>query len=428
MKEKTDLSRRDRTFTHFNETPVQAAYPSDGGYTLAFVSGAVPSLRSLSYDEKYALLTKKPCERGYVVKYRDSKNIFVGIYEKTLCRTGERFYTVKKWMNVVRFDGKRIIKNNGAYDIERFILEYFGLECIISEFSDRVVSYLLSKKTVLAGIFRQRITCGKDLVREWLKGSYHLTRIPSYKVAIAYLEKYACAFSVPSVADLQTFTTSLEKSMSLLSYERTGPLDFDSDERKRTLQEHGVLYEDLVKDAIALNIKVNPRWSHKRMVQEHQRTTEELMLRSDTVLSDRNYYGTAPEFQQGTLVCRVLASERELFREASEMHHCLYNNYRGRIERGTYLALSVVSPIRCTVGVYLQKPNFSDDERCAVYFDQVQQRHDLRVDDGTQDLLRHFVSDNSELFGDLMHKASESYAVTETNTVRYQQANVDLPF
>lgn len=414
MKEKLNLSRRHETFTDFNGMKPQVTLHEDGGYTLAFVSNPLPSLKGLTYEGKMNLFTAQSIETGYVVKYRGKDSIFVGRYQKGLKRSGNRIFSKKEWVHVVRFDGKRIVKSKlcvVAYGDELdFLLAFFGVECLKEGLNPCALSLLFSKKPVLAGIFRQSITNGRDLLKVWLKGSYGLSRIPSYKVTQDFLNAFSFSRTIPTVADLRDFTTSLEAGMRLLA---DGNQQEDK-EKDNTRREHQMLFRDLVEDAVRLNLRVNPRWSYKRMLLEHQRTTEELMLRSPTELSDRNFYGQENTLHFQGLECSVLSTEREVFREASEMHHCIFNNYLDMIRRGDYLALSVTEPIRCTVGIRLRykvgAPWDADTQQeKVVSFDQVQRRHDLAVNNDIRETIRSLVEDNKDFFGSLMKEARDSF-------------------
>ena len=416
MKEKLNLSKRHETFTDFNGVKPKVTLHEDGGYTLAFVFTPIPSLKELTYEEKLNLIAAQNEEKGFVVKYRRKDSIFLGKYQKGLKRSGNRIFSKKEWVHVVRFDGKRIVKSKENILVHEsaleFLLAFFGVECLTEGLNPCACSLLFSKKPVLAGIFRQSITNGRDLLRVWLKGSYGLSRTPSYRVSRDFLNAFSFSRMIPTVADLRDFTTSLEAGMRLIA-DGNQQEDKEKDETRR---EHSMLFRDLVEDAVKLNLKVNPRWSYKRMLLEHQRTTEELMLRSPTELSDRSFYGQENTLHFQGLECSVLSTEREVFREASEMHHCIFNNYLDMIRRGDYLALSVTEPIRCTVGIRLglgyrvgvPLDANSQPERI-VSFDQVQRRHDLAVDNDIRETIRNLVEDNRDFFENLMKEARESF-------------------
>ena len=333
MKQLVDLSKRDDW--EFGGYPCERTV-TDKGYTLVFKCNPLPDFSGLDYIHKRLALRKQMFgETGYIVKYEGPDSICISEYHKDYKCCGRQIFANRHWVNVVRFDGKKVIVRKGSFNHDQiftdFFLQYFGIECLSQQLPERVLMRILYSKTVLKAIFKQRLTNAREVIRLYMNTSWKLKDI-SYDLVLRGFKEYV-DWNVAKY-----FVTSIEDYISFLE-----KYDYCTEEYR--------LFSDLLKDAEVLDIRVDPKWSKKRMLQEHQRNNEKIMLLFDTVLSDKPVRDGIETAIDGSVRGFILNTERETFRESSEMHHCIYSHYFNRIQAGTYIGISLVYPERCTVGL-----------------------------------------------------------------------------
>lgn len=99
---------------------------------------------------------------------------------------------------------------------------------------------------------------------------------------------------------------------------------------------------DLLDQAIILERKIDPKWSKRRIEEEHQKATREIMdLKLDS-LDDR----PIPELQEIKKLVEspyitLLDTERDVYMEGKIMNHCIYTNYWSRIQSLSMLCFNV---------------------------------------------------------------------------------------
>lgn len=403
MKEKLDLSTRHLTFTEFNGMQARTTVTEDG-YRIRFIENPLPSIKGLTFKEKYKISNITNQENGFVISYRGNKNIFVGTYVKTIRRIGNRVFPCTSWLYAIRYDGKRIIKPHCSIhdriDIARFIFHYFGIECILDTYhSDFELATLLGSKTVLKAIFQQKVTNAHDITRVYVQTFTGIRTMPSYETVSEFI--HMAHYYEPGLVDLAYFTTSFEKSMRLV-------IDACKDDRHITeLTKRYNIFKDLVLDAVKLDIKVNPDWSLKRMQEEHQKNTEQIMLEMEQGLSDDPLYKTPTAIDGKEIQGTVLSTEKQVFREASLMHHCLYNHYYYRINNGRYIALSLEVPERCTVGIFLGHGEDPKDEKAVL--EQIHTIYNGSVSRKSRAIIANFIAEQNSRLTALMKQARRRF-------------------
>ena len=93
-------------------------------------------------------------------------------------------------------------------------------------------------------------------------------------------------------------------------------------------------------------------------------------------------YGECPQFDYP---CKLLSTEREVFTEGMEMHHCIYTNYWHQIKEHKYLAFSFEAAERFTLGLKLTNNGWE--------FDQAYCKYDKQVNEGSKVLIEQFLAD-----------------------------------
>lgn len=142
------------------------------------------------------------------------------------------------------------------------------------------------------------------------------------------------------------------------------------------------IFIDMFKQAMALNVKINPRWSLNRMKDEHTKMTRELMKEDLEKTEQVDIYGECPQFDYP---CKLLSTEREVFTEGMEMHHCVYTNYWHQIKEHKYLAFSFEAAERFTLG--LKQTNNGWE------FDQAYCKYDKQINEDSKVLIEQFLAD-----------------------------------
>lgn len=101
--------------------------------------------------------------------------------------------------------------------------------------------------------------------------------------------------------------------------------------------------DDLINQSKILEKKIDFKWSSKRMDEEHNNWTKEIMAAEIHSIPDKevkvnNYKKIAefvPEFFE------ALDTQKKVYTEGSLMQHCVYTNYWDNINRGTFLAYHI---------------------------------------------------------------------------------------
>lgn len=101
--------------------------------------------------------------------------------------------------------------------------------------------------------------------------------------------------------------------------------------------------DDLITQSRILDRKIDYKWSAKRMEDEHNKWTSEIMkIEMDTVPDKEvsvNLYEKLSDYLPEFFT--PLDTQKKAFIEGSEMKHCIYTNYWRSIDTGEYLAYHV---------------------------------------------------------------------------------------
>lgn len=288
---------------------------------VAFVTNPLPPIDdSVSFRKNYRQYTSYSLV--IVVK---SDSFFMGKYEKTYVRVGNRIFPKERCVRFIYVDSHKVnLRDFPGCTIlsgmPNIFLSLFGLETFKKDAkSDTIVDSVLRNKLVIGGIVKGNITNWADAWKKYCKTSLKINS--DYRL----VEEYFATCRV-SVSDLIDLTTNWRQSMRILI--------------KTTPSYEGGIYDGLLEDAFLLNKKINLGWSKKRCLQEHQRNIEEIMLKSDnSKLSDEPIHSELVEkdtFSYGENTFKILNSEKDIFKEATFMHNCIHSHYFPRIDRGEY--------------------------------------------------------------------------------------------
>ncbi len=388
----------------------------EDGYTLTFKCNPIPNTDGMDYIQKHIAVKKynsgrNGCEDGYTIKYNNNGGIFIGIYQRKMKMVGKSIFSKLSWTNVIRYDGKKVIASKGYLPecIYRLTLDYMGLEGIVKEFKKRQLPMTdyLHGKTVLKAIFTGKVTNFDDLLKVYITSTYKLkVGSPQYNDV---KEEIKNRFHEPhEVIQMMNFSTSIKKAFQLMNGDMSNKI------------EEKYIFWDLLKDAQMLDLKINPEWSLSRMKQEHEKNTERLMLLEEGTLD------TAPIHKTDTVINDkiqgvLLNSEKEVFKEASLMHHCLYTHYFERIKNKRYIALSLKSPERCTVGIrYTEERGFE--------LEQVHTIYNGCVSSDTHDLITEYIRKNQKRLNSLKPNKTDVLQPARKQEQDAFEYAEDLPF
>ncbi len=100
-------------------------------------------------------------------------------------------------------------------------------------------------------------------------------------------------------------------------------------------QEH--ILEDTIRQALALNEKIDFTWSPNRIKQVHEEWTKRLMEKELQFMEDDIVdYPCFPALPEGY---SVLDTQKKVFEEGTRMSHCVYTNYWDRVKEGKYVVI-----------------------------------------------------------------------------------------
>ena len=268
-----------------------------------------------------------------VVK-RDS--FFFGYYKNYYSRgRRKQIYRAEACLAFIYVESRRV--NTGSYHFTRFdnsflplFLSFFGLEGFCNDAESDLVPLVLRNKDIIGSIVKGTLTNWADTWKRYCRLVYGI------KTDFKLMEQYVSGLYdstkepyLPSPSMVIAFTTNWQSAIKVLM-------------KKHTL-EHNRLYCDLLEDAFLLNKKVNLCWSIKRCQQEHQRNIDEILLAQESALSDEPIHNRLVDddtFNSGGTSFRILNSEKSVFKEATEMHNCIYSHYFPKIQKGNYIVLS----------------------------------------------------------------------------------------
>lgn len=411
----------------------------DGTVTVLFMF--TPELPKLSEVGEFFI--RRNCivnhqeEIGLVIKDKGRKGFFIGSWRRIYMSCGRRVFTRKTWLDAFCYDGKRVTVRKTVNSFYRYLIKalmlYFGLEgCLPEGFDnqpwiDGLFDRVVNNKMVLRAIITEKVTNWKDMFRFWLKSTYQLTGV-NYTLIERYLRKVHSYNYDFNLAALRDFTTSVDWSArKVMQWIETIPKEGDT-----TGYQMVSLFKDLLKDAELLpDYKVNPRWSEKRMKAEHQNNIRKMRLLCEGSFDDEKIYDKdiVIDDEDAKVIGRVIGSEVEAYLESFEQDNCLYTHYYPSIRKGNYLAVSLSSPERCTVGLTVSK---SADNKLQLSIEQMRASHNRCLQPDNQKAITAFVNENFKLFTSLVEDRRRRLkpndgAKVEADRIEYAIYD-DIPF
>lgn len=287
-----------------------------------------------------------------------------------LKRRGRTFYPkTKLTMRLAIKDGKITTMKDLTWEhIERLQNKYEWLAQIRTcRFGGQITNKTLLKEVLLGNI------TNPEAYYKWiLKHTYRIDSIP-WKL----FREYAKSQMRVSIFDIMEAT--INPKLAIEAYLHA------SDHSKWTFRH---LLEDSITTALRLGEKINPQWSEKRLAAEHQRQIEMVQLRKIESMDHNpaSHIFDAFDFPEGV---KWLNTEGEVFKEASQMHHCLHSNYWKYIKKGDYVAFAVDhNDEHFTLGCRFNGDFCMYDQAHTIYNGSVSHANSMWINDFIRDLDR----------------------------------------
>lgn len=124
--------------------------------------------------------------------------------------------------------------------------------------------------------------------------------------------------------------------------------------------------DDLEMQATILDRKIDYNWSERRLEEEHNAWTKEIMLLKKDNLSNKpidklQWFKDKHHLLNNHFT--LLDNELDIFEEATNMSHCLYTNYLNYIKRGSYVAYHVTyNGEDVTFGMFISSDKLNIDQ------------------------------------------------------------------
>ena len=311
------------------------------------------------YDDVYYLSVKE-------------NQLFFGLKNTSLKRSGRNIYKSNLWTNVIVVTPKSV--KVSKLDTNSMKVFYNILDVnFIQDLTSKEFGYLM-KPTIIGAILRKKVYSIETYYKCILSNIYKIKNV-SWRL---FREFTQLNFHTYSVLDLFCFTKDISKSMQILIKL--------SSERSRSFWVINNKYNliiDLIDCAIKLNEVVDLTWSDKRLEEEHKRQNAEFNLQAIKLKDNSPIFDTFLD----TDTIKLLNTEKDVFLEGTNMHHCLYNCYWDSIKRKKYIAFHMTSPEDCTFSF---KKISADD----LILHQIYLAYDKSVKEETRAIALNFMHSN----------------------------------
>lgn len=317
---------------------------------------------------------------GFNLSRKDGKLHFSGTSYTPSIGVYGQIYMQRKTESGFTFDGKKVRfwfgdKNcllKMGYNHFELVLNTLGIDWLLSKRDSFIVSYALSRATILAKILSFKITNFTDLTKFVIKSS-------KLRCSVATFEKYA--------TDSSSFYFLKKISRLTENVDENAKVYFGTD-----LYEHGGtpihLLRDILDQAETLEEKVDLRWSSKRLNEVHTDFTRRLMF-YETEAVPEDYFGI-PEVQNiaDSLGIEYITNSKRLYTESYTMKHCVYTSYGDVARRKQYLVFHIDG---YTLG--LRVNNSVNSKSVVAEWDQLYGKFNSNPDDETKVIAKRFVEE-----------------------------------
>lgn len=349
----------------------------------------LPNPKEVTFSDYAMWIRAHGSSRGFIlVKKKGPDDAYYGLGRESVSRSGRKVFPKTTYGNWLMYRDGKIMGNairGNLLDaqITCALLEDRGLEALLSEKNRKDIdagctscslSFLrrcLGQKTILKKVLEGKITNRRDLVKAYMKSAFNMAP-PQYSVLERYMDR--STFSTP-IADLRDFTTDINAAMLLL-------LDGDRETQS--------LFHDLVGDAIALDKKINPKWSLKRMQQEHQDNIKAILECQLDAESDKSIYLEGLDITFRGYRFQTIDNPRRALLESRTMHNCVFYNYWQKAAQRKYILFHMSSGTEdMSLGFHIENTGGQPQVR----FDQIHTIRNGRASDNATEAAHAFAEE-----------------------------------
>lgn len=368
---------------------------------ITFREDDLKEFMALSYEEQlndYFLKKKLSCSTSITIRYENSpKYLALERVEGRIRFSGCAFFlkhtVIKKFL--YNKETKRVRSFYDRVNLMEDLCSLPRFNWLDNELKKGNIHQRVFSNSVVRDILAGKLTNCEDIVKTYLK-SLKLKNI-SWKAYVQYLNGKTY-FEMP-INWIKICTTDINSSLILLSKDGS---------KSR-------LFRDMLPQALTLQKEINPRWSEKRMTKEHLEMTRILLAKEIEAKEETPVYDKLPSTNYD---CQLLNSEKSVFMEAQEMHHCIHSCYWSPIKNHEYIAFSFYLPERFTLGLRATPAGFEFDQAYLKYDQKISECSDLTIDA--------FLKDSSiRSYLNQMHQ--KYYKPKPKSTPNLRQINDDLP-
>jgi len=242
-----------------------------------------------------------------VFKIKKSKN---GFYRQNTSKNG---FTLDEKGKLSVWYGKNIFELQNIWAV----FSHFNMNWL----NAKLVPYIT--KTIAAKILTGKLTGNLDVVKAYIK-MMRLNCSPKFMLQAIEENCYVKPQLLSMLAVAKDQNHLLEKIIK---------------EKEKDTQSY--LLNDLVKQAHILDKKVDYTWSYKRMHEEHQQWTKEIMEAEMIDMEDITARWALPYLEFKYPGFTLLTTKKEVYAEGKIMNHCVYTNYWSNVQHGNYLVYQV---------------------------------------------------------------------------------------
>ena len=349
------------------------------------------SLVDLSYDDKIEIINSSQ-DHSHIYFNVNEDRIYYAKFVDIVRRTGNRFYVDSKVTDSIYISPTELRVKCSPVEKRRF-LELFGISWF-TELPDGIISRFFTGsilKSILIGTIYNQETFYKAVANR----IFHVK--VSWRLLREFFQDYRPYFSV---TDLYYFTKNFEDSIKMIINLSNHVKDIPFDPNRMNL------LWDMLQCAVKLNEKIDFNWSDKRLKEEHDRQNKELTERNVTKKSTKPIFEFS-EFAEPLAFkgVQLLNTERDIYLEGANMHHCLYNCYYNRIKEHDYIAFHMTFPEECTFSFRLGEHDRSGQP--IVILDQIFKKYDEHVLPSTKKVAEEFLKRYYYVLKDLLTHVKE---------------------
>jgi len=332
-------------------------------------------------EQRYLYFYKQDYGHDDIVRLTDTeKNVIISRIEKYIVFSGDHFFRKSKETGKFIYNKKEAKVKCNTFckaDILNALTLFPQFDWLKAEHNRGFLSDILFCDSIVRDILIGKLTNVEAIVKKYL--ALNKIKGVNWKAFAVYSSRIYTYRQYP-IAWMQSHTTDTNAALMVMI---SGQVKIGDINPTPEQEEKSTIFYDMLKEAMALNVKINPKWSLKRMKEEHKKMTEELMKKDLESKEQVNLYGESPHFDYP---CKLLSTESEVFMEGSEMHHCLYTCYWHDIKEHKYLAFAFDASERFTLGL---KP--IDGEWG---YDQAYLKYNNRINKDSKALIEKFLSDS----------------------------------